>query len=146
MFTQDRVVHTELSSTARLPCGSTSGSFPSDASIVYWYKGNDVTDSRTIILYYKFSDSFTRHFNDFSSPKHSCSSDGVLSITDVEPGDQATYTCRAYASPLPFIFRVELIITGKFFLYLFIWGFYVAFNTVQVISRRVVGRAEETST
>ena len=28
---------------------------------------------------------------------------------------------------------------------LFIWGFYVAFNTVQVISRRVVGRAEETS-
>ena len=31
-------------------------------------------------------------------------------------------------------------------MYLFIWGFYVAFNTVQVISRRVVGRAEETST
>ena len=32
-------------------------------------------------------------------------------------------------------------------IYLFIYlGFYVAFNTVQVISRRVVGRAEETST
>ena len=31
-------------------------------------------------------------------------------------------------------------------IYLFILGFYVAFNTVQVISRRVVGRAEETST
>ena len=30
--------------------------------------------------------------------------------------------------------------------YLFIWGFNVTFNTVQVISRRVVGRAEETST
>ena len=31
--------------------------------------------------------------------------------------------------------------------YLFIYlGFYVAFNTVQVISRQVVGRAEETST
>ena len=29
------------------------------------------------------------------------------------------------------------------FIYL---GFYVTFNTVQVISRRVVGRAEETST
>ena len=29
------------------------------------------------------------------------------------------------------------------FIYL---GFYVAFNTVQVISRRVVGKAEETST
>ena len=28
----------------------------------------------------------------------------------------------------------------------FYLGFYVAFNTVQVISRRVVGRAEETST
>ena len=33
------------------------------------------------------------------------------------------------------------------FIYLFIYfWFYVAFNTVQVISRRVVGRAEETST
>ena len=32
-------------------------------------------------------------------------------------------------------------------IYLFVYlGFYVAFNTVQVISRRVVGRAEETST
>ena len=31
--------------------------------------------------------------------------------------------------------------------YLFIYlGFYVAFNTVQVISRWLVGRAEETST
>ena len=27
-----------------------------------------------------------------------------------------------------------------------LFGFYVAFNTVQVISQRVVGRAEETST
>ena len=34
-------------------------------------------------------------------------------------------------------------IFGEKFIYL---GFYVAFNTVQVISRRVVGRAEETST
>ena len=33
--------------------------------------------------------------------------------------------------------------TGQEFIYL---GFYIAFNTVQVISRRVVGRAEETST
>ena len=34
-----------------------------------------------------------------------------------------------------------------FFQFIFIYlGFYVAFNTVQVISRRVVGRAEETST
>ena len=33
------------------------------------------------------------------------------------------------------------------FIYLFIYlGFNIAFNTVQVISRRVVGRAEETST
>ena len=32
------------------------------------------------------------------------------------------------------------------FIYFFILGFYVAFNTAQVISRWVVGRAEETST
>ena len=34
-------------------------------------------------------------------------------------------------------------VSYSLFIYL---GFYVAFNTVQVISRRVVGRAEETST
>ena len=34
----------------------------------------------------------------------------------------------------------------KYFYYFFCIVFYVAFNTVQVISRRVVGRAEETST
>ena len=37
--------------------------------------------------------------------------------------------------------------TFSVLIYLFTYlGFYVAFNTVQVISRRVVGRAEETST
>ena len=37
--------------------------------------------------------------------------------------------------------------TKKGVISLFVYlGFYVAFNTVQVISRRVVGRAEETST
>ena len=36
--------------------------------------------------------------------------------------------------------------TGLLFIYFIYLGFYVAFNTVQVISRRVVGRAEETST
>ena len=36
-----------------------------------------------------------------------------------------------------------LIMLKHWFIYL---GFYVALNTVQVISRRVVGRAEETST
>ena len=35
------------------------------------------------------------------------------------------------------------VVYSLLFIYL---GFYVAFNTVQVISRRVVGRAEETST
>ena len=72
-----------------------------------------MTDTRTIILYYKFSDSFTRHFNDFSSHKHSCSSDRVLSITDVGPGDQATYTCNAFGSVISFSFTVELVLSGK---------------------------------
>ena len=34
----------------------------------------------------------------------------------------------------------------EYYSYILYLGFYVAFNTVQVISRRVVGRAEETST
>ena len=47
---------------------------------------------------------------------------------------------------------VVLLAYSTLSVYLFIYnvfifgGFYVAFNTVQVISRRVVGRAEETST
>ena len=40
-----------------------------------------------------------------------------------------------------------MIKSNEFIYYFFfIFGFYVAFNTVQVISRRVVGRVEETST
>ena len=39
--------------------------------------------------------------------------------------------------------KVELCLHSNYFIYL---GFYVAFNTVQVISQRVVERAEETST
>ena len=45
-------------------------------------------------------------------------------------------------SSLP-VFPVMLNSMSIFFIYL---GLYIAFNTVQVISRRVVGRAEETST
>ena len=49
---------------------------------------------------------------------------------------------------LPFHINVIDVITQTQYLFiLFIYlGFYVAFNTVQVISRWVVGRAEETST
>ena len=43
--------------------------------------------------------------------------------------------------------QINVIALALVFIYLFIYlGFNVAFNTVQVISRRVVGRAEETST
>ena len=42
--------------------------------------------------------------------------------------------------------RFQLINHYKALIYFIYLGFYVAFNTIQVISRRVVGRAEETST
>ena len=38
------------------------------------------------------------------------------------------------------------VVKVKFLMNSIYLGFYVAFNTVQVISRREVGRAEETST
>ena len=47
------------------------------------------------------------------------------------------------------MFSPIMLLTGlfKYTMDLFIYfGFYVSFNTVQVISRPVVGRAEETST
>ena len=44
---------------------------------------------------------------------------------------------------MPLLSPQTSTIAFDLFIYL---GFYVAFNTVQVISRRVVGRAEETST
>ena len=41
----------------------------------------------------------------------------------------------------------DVFVTQSYTIVIFIYlGFYVAFNTVQVISRRVVGRAEEAST
>ena len=48
---------------------------------------------------------------------------------------------------LCFMWIIRLRVASNVFIYLFIYlGFYVAFNTVQVISRRVVRRVEETST
>ena len=53
-------------------------------------------------------------------------------------------TCK---HPSDHIVNGEIVKHACSFCYLFIYlGFYVAFNTVQVIPRRVVGRAEETST
>ena len=61
---------------------------------------------------------------------------------------QASLQCSSEKAMYP---GNELLPGPQFHVYqhiphLFIWGFNVAFNTVQVISRRVVGRAEETST
>ena len=56
----------------------------------------------------------------------------------------------AVKEPIIILPESEMLILGvvqRRLIYLFIYlGFYVAFNPVQVISRRVVGRAEETST
>ena len=40
---------------------------------------------------------------------------------------------------------VYMVVTSSSFSVFIYLGFYVAFNTVQVISQQVVGRAEETS-
>ena len=106
-------MYTEHFSTASLPCGSRSRPFPSDASRMFWYKGDDVTDITTKILLYKFNDSTTKYYNNYSSAKHSCSSDRVLSITDVQTGDQGPYTCRSSGAGVPFNFYVSLEILGK---------------------------------
>ena len=53
-----------------------------------------------------------------------------------------TSLCVTLDEVMPISTELTLCVAGEF-VYL---GFYVAFNTVQVISRRVVGRAEETST
>ena len=58
--------------------------------------------------------------------------------------DQGTYMSIKHGS---FHFNPIYYEVLPWLMILFIYlGFYVAFNTVQVISRRVVGRAEETST
>ena len=62
----------------------------------------------------------------------------LKAVTGIEPRPQ-----RWEARVLPLCHRGPRFHVDCLFVYL---GFYVAFNTVQVISRRVVGRAEETST
>ena len=48
---------------------------------------------------------------------------------------------------ISFNYRDGVSVGLFYYFYLFIYlGLYIAFNTVQVISRRVVGRAEEAST
>ena len=59
-------------------------------------------------------------------------------------------TCVSGDSPLAQLVKeldlcLYMVVIRRLCLFVYL-GFYVAFNTVQVISRRVVGRAEETST
>ena len=108
------LVYTELSATTSLHCGSTSKPFLSNVSSVFWYKGDDVADSSAIILSYNFSDSYTRYHNGYSSPKYSCSSDGVLRITDVQTGDLGNYTCETFDSGMSDTFIVKLKILREF--------------------------------
>ena len=78
---------------------------------------------------------------------------GVLSdFINIERGCRQGDPISAYLFIMAAQILTVLIKTNKtiegircsiYFIYL---GFYVSFNTVQVISRRVVGRAEETST
>ena len=65
----------------------------------------------------------------------------VPSSSVIVPLDQANLIFVVSLAKGPSFF-----VTRENFLYLFIYLGYVAFNIVQVISRRVVGRAEETST
>ena len=63
---------------------------------------------------------------------------GILKVSDVWNDTTNTFIC-----PYKIMHCARWVMSVCLFVYL---GFYVAFNTVQVISRRVVGRAEETST
>ena len=64
-------------------------------------------------------------------------------VCSISPNEQY----YSHENPLVWEVRKERSHKLHLGLYLFIYlGFYVAFNTVQVISRQVVGRAEETST
>ena len=56
------------------------------------------------------------------------------------------YLRRSTSFPSKFsLYHINIFKLGKIFLFIYL-GLYVAFKTVQVISRGVVGRAEETST
>ena len=56
-----------------------------------------------------------------------------------------TIRLRSYFSTI-FVAYLRVYTCSMGCIYFIYLGFYIAFNTVQVISRRVVGRAEETST
>ena len=76
--------------------------------------------------------------------------EGLKQLEQTALGPCSTMTINHANYPILNSRRVTLSDTGRNFFNLcnlFIYlGFYITFNTVQVISRRVVGRAEETST
>ena len=56
------------------------------------------------------------------------------------------FKCINRLTPVIYVKFSRYAVTQLLHMFIVYLGFYVAFNTVQVISRRVVGRAEETST
>ena len=107
---QNLTIYREISSTARLPCGSTDRPLPQDLTRVYWYRGTDLFKTSRRILYYRFTDNQTKYFNNFKSSTYS--SDGkFLRIFNITNKHEGSYTCvRGYGSSP---FSIQLLTAGE---------------------------------
>ena len=70
-----------------------------------------------------------------------------MSVNSVPDGQYSFLPNRLLKQVTSDLLNSKNLIVAMSQLWIFVYlGFYVAFNTVQVISQRVIGRAEETST
>ena len=109
---EDLTVYASLDSTATLACGSIDKTFPSDALLLYWYRGDNPVATQAIVRV-TLSTGDVSYPNGDNLNKYEYNIDTrALKIKDIEYDDEMVYSCGQLGSSTPFSYIVKLIVPG----------------------------------
>ena len=109
---EDFTEYVTLDTTATLPCGSIDKTFPTDAFLLYWYRGDNPVTSQSIVRFTE-STGDVAYPNGDSPDKYEYNIDTrALKIKDIEYDDEMVYSCGQLGSSTPFSYIVRLIVPG----------------------------------
>ena len=123
MCQEDQTVVAALTTIATLPCGSNDAMFPSDAVLLYWYRGDNPVTSQSIIRFTLSTEDLSYPNGDSPDKYEYITDTKALKIKNMQHSDEMLYTCGQLGSSTAFSYVVRLILLGNFisiYMYIFI--------------------------